>query len=85
MHGEKNVLSFHCLVFLFLYFIIYFYCMCIGVLPERMFVYHSAVPVEARKGVQILWLWSYSCELSCVFRDLDPGPLQEQSVSTLNH
>lgn len=68
-----------------LYFIVYFYCMCIGVLHVYMFEYHSAVPMEARKGVQIIWLWNYSCEPSGTCWELNPDSLQEQPVSTLNH
>ena len=39
------------------------------------------MPTEARRGNWILWNWSYrQCELPYGCWELNPGPLEEQSV-----
>jgi hypothetical protein len=45
----------------------------------------SVVPIEARRGCQIIWNWDYdSCELSCRNRDLNTGHLSKH-LSTISN
>lgn len=62
------------LVFVFLYFIIYFYFTCIGVLLACMW-HPGAVPAEDGREI-----WSFRCELSCMCWERNPGPLPEQAL-----
>lgn len=38
------------------------------------------VPTEAKKGQNIPWNWSYSYQLLCCYREINPDPLENQQV-----
>ena len=57
--------------------------MCLSVLPTYVFVYCVClVPIEARRGHQISWNWSYRWLYvsQCEYWEPNPGPLEEQPV-----
>ena len=66
--GQRTLLIFGYFLSSLSFYVHRYYFMCI--LP-------ACVPVW---GCQILWNWSYSCELPCGCWELKPGPLEEQPV-----